>query len=119
MNNEWRIKNINFDPLSDTPELDARIYVLFADRITQDGWRSQAAIGGYCEVCEENGERGDTLVDYFSISDPIDHTQNATCLRCGFDKATPYYDGCESKGKLVECIAQALFPRSFAPGIGE
>ena len=125
MTGEWRIVNMlrgagpgrtSQDGTMSWEEPPADpMFALVADRITQQGWTTVAAIPGYCEECEANGEAGETLVDWHSISDPIDRSNKATCLRCGYDDATPNYDQAFGRSSVATGVALALFPESFAP----
>lgn len=72
---------------------------------------ARMAITGYCEKCDAADyiHNGETLIDLATIADPWDHSNRGTCLRCGHNDATPYYDATESRTKLAEAVASAVF----------
>lgn len=123
MNNEWRIRNIATDgPGRNTPGGDAwdeqagePFYALLVDRIDQRGWFVDQHMAGYCEACEEDHRHGETMIDLATIADVIDKSDKGTCLRCGYEDATPYYGASESKSKLAAALSCALLPPSLAP----
>lgn len=97
----------------DEPAGDAMFVIVAANIGTGTG--AQLAVPGYCEACAEEGERESTLVDFRSIRDAFDHSQDGQCVRCGYENATPYYPQTETREEAMLGLAQALFPKSFAP----
>lgn len=95
----------------DEPAGDSLFVVVAAG----EGMGAQLAIPGYCEACADDGDPESTLIDFHSIRDPYDHTDEGHCVRCGYEHATPYYPQTETRAQALEGLAQALFPKSFAP----